>query len=198
MVHAYTPDAIQMAIRAGVKSVEHGNLIDEKTAKLIAKKGVWLCLQPFLDDEHAIPFPKGSENREKQLSMTDGTDRAYKLAKKYKIKTAWGTDTLFSPELAKHQGAQLAKLIQWYEPWEVLKMATHDNGELLILSGPRNPYPNKLGVIEPGAYADLIIVAGNPLKNIDLISDPDKNFVLIMKDGVIYKNTLENRVWIQN
>ncbi len=190
-VHAYTPEAIQMAIHAGVKSIEHGNMMDEKTAKMIADKDVWLCLQPFLDDKDAIPLPKGSESRKKQLTMTKGTDHAYKLAKKYKIKTGWGTDTLFSARLDQRQGAQLAKLIRWYEPWEILKMATSDNAELLALSGPRSPYPHKLGVIEKGAYADLILVDGNPLDNIDLISDPDKNFLLIIKNGVIYKNTLK-------
>ena len=191
-VHAYTPEAMQMAIKAGVKSIEHGNLMDEKTAKLIAKKGVWLCLQPFLDDEDAIPFPDGSASRKKWLLMTKGTEKTYALAKKYKIKTAWGTDTLFSAALATRQGAQLAKLSRWYEPWQVLKMATHDNAELLALSGPRSPYPHKLGVIENNAYADLILVNGNPLKDINLIANPDKNFAMIIKDGVIYKNTLNS------
>ena len=69
-------------------------------------------------------------------------------------------------------------------------MATHDNAELLALSGPRNPYPGKLGVVEQGALADLLLVDGNPLDNITLIADPANNFNIIMKDGVIYKNTL--------
>lgn len=74
-VHAYTPDAIETAIRAGVKCIEHGQLVDEATAKLMAEKGVWLSLQPFLDDEDAIPLPEGSENRKKQLTMVAGTER---------------------------------------------------------------------------------------------------------------------------
>ena len=69
-------------------------------------------------------------------------------------------------------------------------MATADNAELLALSGPRNPYPGKLGVVEEGAYADLILVNGNPLENLDLVADPDANFTVIMKDGKIYKNTV--------
>lgn len=123
--------------------------------------------------------------------MVKGTETAYALAKKYKIRTAFGTDCLFDPNLASRQGAQLAKLSRWYSNFEVLKMATSVNGELLALCGKRNPYPvGKLGVIEPGAYADLILVDGNPLQNIQLIGDPEKNFILIMKDGVIYKNRL--------
>jgi len=189
-VYAYTPKAIQAAIRAGVKCVEHGHLMDEATAKLMAEKGIWLSLQPFLDDEDAIPFPEGSANRAKQLQMTQGTDTAYKLAKKYNLKTAWGTDTLFDAKLATRQGAQLAKMVRWYTLAEVLRMATSTNAELLALSGPRNPYPGKLGVVKEGALADLLLVNGDPLENIKLIEDPDKNFSVIMKDGKIYKNAI--------
>jgi len=190
MVHAYTPVAVQTALRAGVQSIEHGQLIDEETAKMIAKKGAWLCLSPFLDDEEAIPFPQGSDQRKKQLAMTAGTDNAYRLAKKYKIKTAFGNDTLFDAKLAAKQGKQLAKLKRWYTPYEILKMATYDNAQLLKLCGPRDPYPGELGVVKEGALADLILVDGNPLDNLDLVVDPAKNFVVIMKDGKIYKNNM--------
>ncbi|MCU4386124.1 metal-dependent hydrolase family protein [Acinetobacter haemolyticus] len=192
-VHAYTPHAIRTAINAGVKSIEHGQLIDDKTAKLMAEKGVWWSLQPFLDDEEAIPFPVGSANRKKQLEMTKGTDNAYNLAKKYNVKLAWGTDCLFDPSLAVKQGKQLAKMTRWFSPYQVLKMATYDNAQLLYLSGKRNPYQDgKLGEISEGAYADLILVNGNPLENIRLVEDPENNFKIIMKDGKIYKNTIES------
>jgi len=186
-VHAYTPNAIRTAIAGGVRCIEHGQLADEATAALIASKGLWWSLQPFLNDQDATPFPKGSVNDLKQLQMTAGTDTAYKLARSHGIKTAFGTDTLFSAKLAARQGAQLAKLARWYQPAQILKMATADNAALLAMSGPRNPYPGKLGVIEKDAYADLIVVSGNPLQNINLVADPAKNFALIMKDGRIYK-----------
>jgi imidazolonepropionase-like amidohydrolase len=189
-VHAYTPRAIQKAIRAGVKCIDHGQLMDEETAQIMAANDIWLSMQPFLDDEDAIPFPDGSANRIKQLQVTDGTDVAYGLAKKYNLKTAWGTDALFDANLATREGAQLAKMVRWYTPAEVLKMATSNNAELLALSGPRNPYPGKLGVVEEGALADLLLVNGNPLENIQLIENPAENFVVIMKDGKIYKNLL--------
>lgn len=190
-VHAYTPRSIQKAIRAGVKSIEHGQLLDEETARMIAENDVWLSMQPFLDDEDANPYPEGSENRSNQLIVAAGTDNAYNLAKKYRIKTAWGTDTLYSPEGAARQGAKLAKLVRWYTPAEVLRMATSTNASLLALSGPRNPYPGKLGVVEVGALADLLLVNGNPLENIQLIENPEVNFLVIMKDGAIYKNRLD-------
>ncbi len=189
-VHAYTPRAIQMAIKAGVKCIEHGQLADDETAKIMAAKGIWWSLQPFLDDEDAIP-QSNPAGRTKQLRVTAGTEIAYALAKKYKIKTAWGTDTLFDTKLAIRQGAQLVKLTRWYSPHEVLKMATAGNGELLATCGPRNPY-GKIGVIEAGAMADLILVDGDPLQNIALIVDPGENFVVIMKDGRIFKNTLKS------
>jgi imidazolonepropionase-like amidohydrolase len=154
----------------------------------MADKNIWWSLQPFLDDEDANPQPEGSPNRAKQIEMSAGTDTAYKLAKKYKIKTAWGTDTLFDAKLASRRGNQLTKMVRWYSPAEVLKMATADNAELLALSGPRNPYPGKLGVVEEGALADLLLLDGDPVANIKLIEDPSKNFVVIMKDGKIYKN----------
>ena len=187
-VHAYTPRAIRIAIAGGVKSIEHGQLADEATVKLMAEKGVWWCLQPFLDDADWTPLT--GEKRGKQLAVAHGTDTAYALARKHKIKTAWGTDMIFSPELAANQGEMLAKLVRWYTPGEVLKMATGDNGQLLALSGLRNPYAGKLGVVEEGALADLLLVNGDPVANIKLIEDPVTNFLVIMKDGKIYKNDL--------
>jgi imidazolonepropionase-like amidohydrolase len=189
-VHAYTPRAVQQAIAAGVKCIEHGNLLDEETAKLMADKGVWWSMQPFTDDRPSS-FPEGSPNRIKQLTMYKGTDTAYALAKKYKIKTAWGTDILFDPASAAQQTSQLTKMIKWYTSAEALKMATYDNAQLLALSGPRSPYPGKVGVIETGAFADLLLVDGDPIANIELIADPAKNFLVIMKDGKIYKNQLK-------
>ncbi len=186
-VHAYTPDAIQQAIEAGVKCIDHGQLADEASARMMAENGVWWSMQPFLDDEYANPHPAGSPNRAKQLEVSNGTDRAYALAKQYNIKLAWGTDILFDPKMTKYQGAQLAKMVRWFEPPEVLKMATHDNAQLLALSGNRNPYPGALGVVEEGALADLLLINGNPLENINLIADP-ANMSVIMKDGRIYKN----------
>jgi imidazolonepropionase-like amidohydrolase len=188
-VHAYTPTAIKRAIAAGVKCIEHGQLMDESTAKLMAERGIWLSIQPF-PDELADAFPRGSEEWQKAQEVFAGTNTAYTLAKKYKLKTAWGTDILFSPGLAGQQGALLAKLIKWYTPAEALVMGTGTNAQLLALSGKRSPYPGKLGVVEEGALADLLLVDGNPIADIELVADPAKNFLIIMKDGKIYKNTL--------
>jgi imidazolonepropionase-like amidohydrolase len=188
-VHAYTPATIQRAIAVGVKCIEHGHLIDESTAKMMAERDIWLSIQPF-PDEFADVFPPGSEERGKAKEVLAAMETAYGLAKKYRLKTAFGTDILFSQALAQRQGALLAMLARWYTPAEALVMATGTNAQLLAMSGKRTPYPGKLGVVEEGALADLLLVDGDPVKNINLIADPAKNFVVIMKDGKIYKNLI--------
>ncbi len=189
-VHAYTPKAVQKAIAAGVKVIDHGQLLDEPTARLMAEKGVWWSLQPFMEDGTDTRFAEGTPNRIKQKQMYAGTDTAFALAKKFRIRTAFGTDKLFDPASAARQNIDLVKMQRWYTPAEVLKMATADNAELLALSGPRNPYPGKLGVVEVGALADLLLVDGNPIADINIIADPERNFRVIMKDGKVYKNSL--------
>ena len=188
-VHAYTAEAVRQAIESGVKVIEHGSLMDEATAQLMQRKGIWLSIQPF-PDELAEAFPPGSFERKKAEEVFAGNNHTYTLAKKYQLKTAFGTDVLFSAALAAQQGAILASLTRWYTPGETLVMATGTNAELLQLTGKRNPYPGKLGVVQPGALADLLLVDGNPLENVKLIADPERNFVVIMKDGVVYKNVL--------
>jgi imidazolonepropionase-like amidohydrolase len=188
-VHAYTSAAIQGALAAGVKCIEHGSLMDEATARLIAEKGAWLGLQPFTAEMGEV-LPAGSEERAKFEEVLAGNERAYALAKKYKLKVAFGTDVLFSQPLGQRQGAFLASLTRWYTPAEALAMATSTNAQLLALSGKRNPYPGRLGVVAEGALADLLLVDGDPIANIRLIEDPAKNLVVILKDGKLYKNSL--------
>jgi imidazolonepropionase-like amidohydrolase len=187
-VHAYPPAAIRRAIDAGIQCIEHGHLMDEATAKLMADKDVWLSIQPFVGDDDTVPL--AGQSRINQLQVIAGTNTAYPLAKACKLKTAFGSDILFSAQKATRQGIMLTHLKRWYENAEILKMATATNGELLALSGPRNPYSGKLGVIEEGAFADLIVVDGDPIANIALVENPEKNFLIIMKDGKVYKDTL--------
>lgn len=187
-VHAYTSHAVKMSIEAGVKAIEHGQLVDEDTVKLMASKGIWWSLQPFLDNE--IANKQKGPSRVKQLMVAAGTDRAYALARKHNVKVAFGTDILFSGDNGEVQNARLASLDRWYSPGEVLQIATGNNGALLALTGERNPYKKLLGVIEEGALADLLLVDGDPTADLALIKDPAKNFVVIIKNGLIYKNIL--------
>ncbi|MET3910454.1 imidazolonepropionase-like amidohydrolase [Bradyrhizobium sp. S3.3.6] len=184
--HAYTSASIQRSIAAGVKVIEHGHLMDEATARLMAEKGIWLSTQPFTDLGGAAVLPPAQQQQ--MMQVVNGTNQVYNFVKKYKIKTAFGTDILFSKALAERQGQGIVDLTRWFTPAEALIMATSTNGELLTLSGLRNPYPGKLGVIEQGALADVLLVDGNPLEDIRLVADPANKFIVIMKDGVIYKN----------
>jgi imidazolonepropionase-like amidohydrolase len=180
---------VQRAVRAGVRCIDHGHLLDDETVSLMAENDVWWSLQPFLDDEFSRP-QADPRKRAKQLAMVAGTDTAYGLARKHGVKLAWGTDALFDPELARSQGAQLAKMTRWFSPAESLRMATSSNADLLSMSGERNPYPGRLGVVEVSALADLLLVDGDPLADITLVARPEVAFVVIMKDGVVHKDTV--------
>lgn len=186
-VHAYTPKAVQRAVEAGVKCIEHGQLLDEYTLRLMAKKGVWLSLQNLVEDTPDMD----PQRREKRKPVIEGQEKIWPLAKKLKVKLAWGTDFLFEPELNERQNEFILRLKKWFTNAEILKMVTHDNAQLLALSGLRSPYAGKLGVVEEGALADLLLVNGNPLEEIELIADPAKNFLVIVKDGRMYKNMLQ-------
>jgi len=184
MVHAYTPRAVRRAVDAGVKCIEHGQLLDEETLQLMADKGIWLSTQNLIESS-----PGMDEMRmEKRKPVIEGQKKVWPMAKRLNVKLAWGTDFLFEPELNKEQNSYILKLQPWFTNAEILKMVTHDNAQLLQLSGLRSPYPGELGVIKEGALADVLLVDGDPIKDLSLIANPDKNFLVIVKDGVIYKN----------
>ena len=186
MVHAYTPRAVQRAIEAGVKSIEHGQMLDEETLKLMAEKGIWLSLQNLMDNNENMDDLR----KEKRKPVLEGQEFVWPLAKKLGVRLAWGTDFLFEPELNKEQNQYILRLKKWFTNAEILKMITKDNAELLQLSGLRSPYPGELGVIKENAIADLILVDGNPLKNIELLAQPESKFLVIIKNGKIYKNII--------
>lgn len=189
-VHAYTPRAVRQAIEASVKCIDHGQLLDDDTVKLMAEKGVWWSIQPFIDDRKGGRFPEGSTNRIKQLQMYEGTDAGYRLAKKYNVKVAWGVDNLLDAEATRRQNEFITRMSKWFAPAEILTMVTSNNAELLALSGPRNPYPGRIGVVEEGALADLLLIDGDPIANLHLLKEPAQKILVIMKDGKVYKSTL--------
>ena len=162
------------------------------TARLAADNGVWLSTQiAFLGEE---PTPEqiaifGEVTAAKFRQVREGVETSINFAKQYGINIAFGTD-LWGPRL--HEiNSEFKYRSRYFSNFEILRQATSINGELLQLTGPLNPYPKgPIGVIEEGAYADLLLVDGNPLQNIELLTDPQNNLKLIMKDGKIYKNTL--------
>ena len=109
----------------------------------------------------------------------------------HRAKVAFGSDLVGSPETKKQQLLEFTNRLKWFSSAEILRQATATNGELMALSGPRNPYPGKLGVIEEGALADLLLFDGNPLDDLTIVTLPEKHLDFIMKDGKIYKNAIE-------
>lgn len=187
--HVYTSQGIQRAIRAGVKSIEHGQLADSATIRMMRDEGVWWSIQPFLADEDANQYTDPASIA-KQQQVASGTERAFREGRSLGVKMAFGTDILFNPQGAASQGRQLAKLARFMPPLEALKLATGSAGELLALSGPRNPYPAPLGVIAEGAMADLLVVEGDPSTDLAFLGTPERSLKLIMKDGRIHKQAL--------
>lgn len=183
-VHAYTVRAVRRAIEAGVKCIEHGQLLDEATLKLMADRGIWLSTQTLRASTEAMDPMR----REKRRPVIEGQARTLAAAKRLGVRMAWGTDFLFEPELNVEQNEFILGLREWFTPAEILKMVTHDNAELLALSGLRSPYQGRLGVVEEGALADLLLVEGDPLADLGLLADPGRNFAVIVKDGRIVRN----------
>lgn len=187
--HVYTVGGIQRAIRAGVKSIEHGQLADEETVKIMADAGAWWSIQPFLADEDSNPKSDPIQQA-KQLQVAEGTVRAFELAQKHNVPLAFGTDILFNPAGAASQGRQLAKFARFMSPLQALHKATGAAGSLLALSGERSPYPGRLGVIAEGALADLLVIDGDPETDLAWLDTPDTSLRLIMKGGRVFKESL--------
>lgn len=189
-IHSYHPESINRAIDAGIKDVGHGQLLDKKTLKRMAEEGVYLSTQPFT----VCSEPQLDDfSNSKLAQVCKGTEQVYQWAKEIKgLKVTYGTDMFFLPsEAAEEQAKMMERLLPWYEPVEILRMATSTAGELLKLSGPmRDPYQEgSLGLIAEGNYGDLLLVDGNPLEDLGAVTDSD-NIRIIMKNGKIYKNTL--------
>ncbi len=189
-VHAYTPTAIRRSIDAGVRSIEHAQLIDEPTMKLVAERGVFLSPQAYLFgvDTPAAAVQTPSQ-RAKAAVVAAGLDRMMQLAKKYKVRLAFGTDLFGAPQMFGAESQEFGARLRWFSAGEILQQATSINGDLLAMSGTRNPY-GRLGVIEEGALADLLILDGNPLEDIRILERPDQTIRVIVKDGLVIKTTL--------
>ena len=196
-VHGIAPEGTMNAINNGVHMVEHGAGLDEKTIKLMKKKGVWLVPSLFVllgleeEDAKQILDPLSYN---KWLNTKDGLADSLRLAVKHGIKMAYGTDVV--PPTSSVLASDTASLIEfkyWEEfmpPWQVLRLATGNAGEVAAMSGKNLPYQDGgLGQVKAGFYADMILVDGDPTQDISLMTSPD-NFKVIVKDGVVYKNAL--------
>jgi imidazolonepropionase-like amidohydrolase len=186
--HVYTVAGIQRAVDAGVKSIEHGHLADEETVAMLAERGVWLSTQPFTEHDHTFLH---LDSAEKNREICAGTDRLFRWAKKHGVQVAWGTDLLFDPDGTGKQSEMMTRLGDYFNNIEALKIVTSGNAALFRLSGERDPYKAaRLGEITTCAWADVLLIDGDPTADLKLLAEPDKNIVVIVKDGTVVKNTL--------
>lgn len=186
--HVYNVAGIRRAVEAGVRSIEHGHLADEATVALLAERDVWLSMQPFVEHDHNFANP---DSAEKNRQVCGGTDQVYRWAKKHGVKVAWGTDLLFEPENTARQSEMMTRLGEHFTTVEALKMVTSGNADLARLSGERDPYKAaRLGEITVGAWADVLLIDGNPLTDLSLLGDPANNIAVIVKDGTLVKTTI--------
>ena len=196
--HAYTDRSVREAVENGVKYILHAPMITEDTAGLMADKGVYMgaTLSPVfsvpVETTKAMLTPASFK---KYLQVYDAYPGAMKAAVEKGVTLVFGTDILATPtttiEMDDSAGQEFVQLAKYMSNADVLITATGNAGQLIQEMGPNNPYPlGPTGVIKAGAYADLIIIDGNPLEDINLLTTPDETFDMIMKDGVIYKNEL--------
>jgi imidazolonepropionase-like amidohydrolase len=185
LAHAYTPEAITRAVSNGVRTIEHGNLIDLKSAKLLASKGGFMIanlVTYFVMKERAAQFGMTKDMLDKNDLVMDGALRSLEICKKAGVEVGYGSDLL--GQLQVEQSREFIYRAEVLKPLEIIRQATLVGAKILRHEG-------KLGIVEPGAFADLIVVDGDPLKKLELFLDQGAHLPVIMKAGQFHKNTLK-------
>lgn len=185
--HVYTSAGIRRALEGGVLSIEHGHLADEATIALMAEKGAWLSIQALEPGDNKLSPAQFEKVR--STGMIGSWQPALERARKHGTKIAFGTDLLFQSPGQTMENTMLTRFASVLGNAEALRIATSGNCALFEKSGLRNPYRQApLGVVRAGAWADLLLVGGDPLADISLLADPLRNLKTIIKDGNIVKN----------
>ena len=193
--HAYNDISINRFLDAGGRCIEHGFLIEEKTIKRMKKLGAVMSLQAyaayevFKEPEKIEGFTP--ENVRKGLQVNAGADRMMRWVAEYEVDAFGGSD-LWPDSQIPLIPQDLVVRKNWFSDVEILRQNTSNAGRWLAKSGTKNPYrEGPLGVLSAGAYADMILVEGNPLDDVSVLVDYEKNIKVVIKDGDVYKNTLE-------
>ncbi|HLE43770.1 MAG TPA: amidohydrolase family protein [Methylomirabilota bacterium] len=182
--HAYPAEAVARAVEHGVRVIEHGNLIDAPTARLMAKHGAFLVPTLVAYDgisRHGARFGMGAESLEKNTVVLEAGLRSLELCREAGVRMAYGSDLL--GQLQPDQSREFLLRAEVLSPREVLHSATVVGAELLGRAG-------ELGVVAPGALADLLVVDGNPLQDLKLFQDQGAHLAVIMQGGRLHKNSL--------
>src|SRR4051794_13264965 len=182
--HAYSAEAITRAARLGVRTIEHGNLIDDAAAKLMAEKGMFLVanlVTYYAMKERAAKFGMTAESLEKNDIVLEGGLRSLEICKRHGVPVAYGSDLL--GELHWDQSREFTLRREVVAPIEIIRSATTIAAQILRLEG-------KVGTLAPGAFADLLVVDGDPLQDLALLEDQGKHLSVIMKAGKFHKRRL--------
>jgi len=182
--HAYSAEAITRAARAGVRTIEHGNLIDEASAKLMASKGMYLIanLVTYYEmKERAAEYGMSADMLAKNDLVIDGGLRSLEICKRAGVPVAYGTDLL--GQLQSEQSREFIIRSAVQKPIEIIRAATLIGAEIVRHVG-------KLGCLKAGAFADLLLVDGNPLRDLSVLQEQGKYLAAIMKGGRFHKNRL--------
>jgi imidazolonepropionase-like amidohydrolase len=190
LAHTHTLRATEDAIAAGIKSLEHVSALNDELAKKIKKEGIWVVpsILHCVSAQESAPEYFSTAQKRRYIRMGTTCLSALETIVEYDLKTGFGTDFPGQEPDQARQSAEFEARAKFWPTIEVLRQATSYSAELIGMANSRLPYQDgPLGVIEEGAYADLLIVDGNPLENISLLANPEKNLLLIMKDGKIIK-----------
>ena len=182
--HAYTPEAITRAAHAGVRTIEHGNLIDEAAAKLMAEKGMFLVanlVAYFAMKERAAEFGMTADMMAKNDLVIEGALRSLEICKNAGVPVAYGSDLLGQLQIEQSREFQLRSEV--VSTIEIIRSATSIGARVLRME-------DKLGTLKAGAFADILLVNGDPLKNIGLLQNQGRDLSVIMKGGQFHKNEL--------
>ena len=182
--HAYTPDAITRAVSQGVRTIEHGNLIDEPSARLMKEKGAYLIanlVAYYAMKERAREFGMTADMLVKNDLVIDGGLKSLEICKRHGIKVGYGSDLLGQLQIDQSREFLLRREV--LSPIEIIRQATLVGAEIVRM-------PGKLGVIEAGAFADILVVDGDPIRNLELLTGQGEHLSVIMKAGRLHKNRL--------
>ena len=185
LAHAYTPEAITRAVTNGVRTIEHGNLIDQKAAQLLKSKGGYMVanlVTYFVMKERAAQFGMTADMLAKNDIVLEGALKSLEICKAAGVKVGYGSDLL--GQLQVEQSREFLFRAEVLKPLEIIRQATIVGAEVLRHEG-------KLGIVEAGAFADLIVVDGDPVKDLKLFLDQGAHLPVIMKAGQFHKNALK-------
>ena len=191
--HLYTDKSIQIAMRAGMKTFEHTHLASEKTYALFADRKIPICAQVAIVSQlKGNPAFVTKIQQKKAAFMAENGSKTFDYAKKYGVKLGFGVDSYGTLEAFRFNSQAISERKNYFSDWQIVQQIYPNNMKLINMCGERLPYRDgALGVIAKVAYADLILVKGNPLKDVTILSDWKNKINFVMKDGEIIRNDLE-------